>query len=134
MQLHHRSGQVAYKHLDLAVDFFTEKLGCRVIVRMDGIVFLRQEGASVDLQLVGVPTRPAQDGKELSHIGFLSDDPHGDRKDLQEWLKERGHDAELGQWSDRELWLDIPGVFLDFVIELLDPQVLTDPDYPPTGE
>jgi len=33
-----------------------------------------------------------------------------------------------------ELWLDVPDVFLDFVIELFSHDVLSDTAYPPLGE
>jgi len=39
--------------------------------------------------------------------------------------------TELGQWSERELWIDLPEVFLDFVIEVMDTSVLDIPGYTP---
>jgi len=70
MRLHHRSGQVAYRHLDVAVEFFTTKLGFRELVRMGdgGVAFLRQEGASVDLQLAGMPRTAPQKNKQYISV------------------------------------------------------------------
>ena len=86
------------------------------------------------VQLVGMPRSAPQKNKEFSHIGFVTDDPHRDRQDLRDWFKHRGHATEVGQWSDRELWLDVPDVFLDFVIEVFSHEVLSDVAYPPLDE
>ena len=38
-------------------------------------------------------------------------------KVLATWFQEHGKETKLGSWSDREFWLDVPEVFVDFVVE-----------------
>jgi hypothetical protein len=65
--------------------------------------------------------------------GFGSDTPNEDRQRLCDWLTERDQECELGEWSESELWLGVPGLFFDFVIEIFDNRLLSDIDYPAAG-
>ena len=136
MQLHHSAHQVAAGSKDLVAELFTSKLGFREVFRNEYAVLLRQGNTNVDIQFIGKNPGPgvAQEGKILSHIGFTSDSPSADLKELQEWFRERGYESEIGQFyeeTDMDLWFDVPEVFLDFVIEVVDTQFLVDLKYPP---
>lgn len=136
MQLHHSAHQVAAGSKDLVTELFTSKLGFREVFRNELAVLLRQDQKNVDIQFIAKFPGPGVEREEkiLSHIGFTSDSPIEDLKELQEWFRERGHESEIGQYyddTDMDLWFDVPGVFLDFVIEVVHTQFLRDLEYPP---
>lgn len=91
MQLHHRSGQVAYVHLGDAVALFVEHLGFEKVVEAGGSTLVRGPGSNVEIQLLGTSRSTASQGKkEQSHIGFTSDRPVEERAAMQQWCKQRG--------------------------------------------
>lgn len=137
MQLHHFSHQVAEDSKELVVELFTSKLGFREVFRIGSSVFLRQGNASVDIQFVGSSAVTAQTNKTASQIAFISDTPREDIQALQTWFHERGHECVTGDYDsddpEKQLWFDVPGVFLDFVIEVLQTQLLREVNYPPSS-
>ncbi|MFW5747006.1 MAG: hypothetical protein ACOCWQ_05665 [Nanoarchaeota archaeon] len=58
--------------------------------------------------------------KKESHLAFASECPVADRQRIVDWCKSHDIPVECGQWSDKELWLDCPDMFIDFAIEILD--------------
>jgi hypothetical protein len=130
MKIHHRSGQVVYRYLDDAVALFVEHLGFEHVLAQDGFAFVRQPGSNVDIQLLaGSSSITPQGNKTHSHIAFISDRPAEEREAMRLWCEGRGLATEQGQWSDRELWIDLPDVFLDFAIEIAHPSLLVELDY-----
>ncbi len=115
---------MASEHLDAAVELFTEILDLKEIFRLPGTSFLQAETGSVAIQLIARPALRAQEKKQLSHVGFVSDNPERDRERIREFLASRGFVTTLGQWSPRELWVDAPEIFYDFVIEVFDRTLL----------
>ena len=59
------------------------------------------------------------ENKKESHIAFSSDDPRKDLEKIESWFRDKGLDTIKGRWSDDELWIDCPSVFMDFAIEIL---------------
>lgn len=127
MELHHRSGQVARRHFDDACALFTDCLGFDQFVATDHMAIFTQTGTGIDIQLICSDGLDPQHGKHNSHLGFISSRPTEDRESIRQWSDDRGLATELGQWSDRELWIDLPDVFLDFVIEVMDRGILEEP-------
>lgn len=62
--------------------------------------------------------------KMNTHIGFVSDDPARDVAKVESFVNSGGRDFQSGQWSPQELWFDLPGVFNNFVVEIMDKSVL----------
>ncbi len=127
MELHHRAGQVARRHFDDARALFVETLGFDQFVATDHMAILHQAGSGIDIQLICSEDFDPQQNKHRSHLGFISTHPMEDREAIRRWCEDRGLVTELGQWSDRELWIDLPDVFLDFVIEVMDRKILDEP-------
>lgn len=127
MELHHRSGQVARQHLVDARALFTECLGFKEFVATDHMSILHQEGSGIDIQLICSDAFQPQQNKHSSHLGFISSQPKDERDSIRQWSEDRGLTVVTGQWSDRELWIDLPDVFLDFVIEVMDRRILEEP-------
>ncbi len=127
MELHHRAGQVAQQHFDDARSLFTECLGFEEFVATEHMAILHQAGSGIDIQLICSEVFDPQLNKHQSHLGFISSEPKQERDLIQRWSESRGLTVEVGQWSDRELWIDLPDVFLDFVIEVMDRRILEEP-------
>lgn len=56
--------------------------------------------------------------KQETHMAFADDDPQETITRLAEWFSRKGVGVKRGAWSEDELWLDCPEVFLNFVIEV----------------
>jgi hypothetical protein len=127
MELHHRSGQVSRRHFADARALFAECLGFEEFVATEHMSIFHQTGSGIDIQLICSDDFQPQQNKHLSHLGFISSNPRQDRESIRQWSEDRGLTTELGQWSDRELWIDLPEVFLDFVIEVMHRRILEEP-------
>lgn len=123
MRLNHVANRVSRGCLDLMVEVFTAELGFRLLRRIPTDVWLRQEPALVDLQFCETEAEVCRGDKHNSHISFLSPDPESQLKALSASFESRGYQTRLGQWSDKEFWLDVPEVFIDFVIECMKPEL-----------
>ena len=44
-------------------------------------------------------------------------------EELAGWAREHDMTAEIGAFSDREFYLDVPEAFVDFVIEAMRPEL-----------
>lgn len=139
MELNHCAFRVSKDDFESVVALFTEKLEFRILRRDAGyVVWMRQGEIPVDIQLSASTTPPETKwllGKVLragrypwwkidkagSQISFLSEKPERDLKDLSTWIESKGYKPVVGAFSDREFFLDIPGVFVDFVIEAMTP-------------
>lgn len=66
-----------------------------------------------------IPTKK----KVNTHIAFLSDKPKGDLEKIDKWAKINNVRINQGKWSNKELWFDLPDIFINFVIEIMDKRV-----------
>jgi hypothetical protein len=127
MQFNHVANRLAAAHFDTVVELFTMRLGFVVLRRTERSIWLRQAGATIDLQFSRSDT-PNRDADKLrSQVAFLSETPRDALDALAEWLRGRGLTASVGAYSDREFYLDAPAAFVDFVIEAMRPELA---DYP----
>jgi hypothetical protein len=123
MKLDHAANRLDATHFDTVVTMLIECLGFVQLRRTDRSVWLRQPGATVDLQFSRSST-PTRDGDKLrSQVAFLSDTPEAALKLLAQWLQAHGIDASVGAYSTREFYLDAPAAFVDFVIEAMLPEL-----------
>ena len=139
MRLHHSAHQIAEGTKDLVAELFMNQLEFQKVFQNELTVLLRQRDIPFDIQFIGKSPGPSvpQDIKIGSQIAFLSDSPTQDLAALQKWFQEKGLESEIGQYydeNDMDLWFDVPGVFLDFVIEVIHPQFLEEINYPTHGE
>ena len=128
MRLNHVANRLEAEHFETVVMMLTSCLSFRVLRRTERAIWLRQPGANVDLQFSRSGTASRDGDKLRSQISFLSDTPRADLERLAAWLGERGITAEVGDYSDREFYLDAPAAFVDFVIEAMLPELA---DYGP---
>ena len=137
MELNHCAFRVYEDDFDMVVTFFIEKLGFRLLRRKGNIVWMRQGETCVDIQLSASDTEPETTGfdidalrqenhrelcdKSRSQIAFLSDQPEKELRQLADELERKGYRTIVLGYSDKEFFLDIPDVFVDFVIEAMTP-------------
>lgn len=121
MTLNHVANRISTEHFELVVEMLKSQLGFFVLRRTERAIWLRQDGANVDLQfsMSEVVNRDAD--KRGSQVSFLSETPRADLEELAGWVTGRGLDATVGGWSDQEFYLDVPDAFVDFVIEAMTP-------------
>lgn len=132
MEFNQSAAQISIEHMPDAVALFVEHRGFEEILHMDGAMadgdftmsVLRSPGANVDVQLTGMPPISPQGLKHLSQFGFVSDDAEGDRAALRAWCMSRCLRFVEGEYRPGFLWFDVPDVFMDFVLEIMDRSAL----------
>src|SRR4051812_5537296 len=98
-------------------------LGFVILRRTPRAIWLRQPGATVDVQFVQSATANRDVDKRSSQMSFISETPREDLERLVAWAQERGMAAFVGSYSDREFFMDAPAAFVDFVIEAMRPEL-----------
>lgn len=118
--------------MDDALALFTDVLGFEEVFGMSGadggqsspgpfrMSVLRQPTTNVDVQLTGVDAGGSQDAKLLNQIGFVSDDATTEVGTVEQWCQARGLEVATGAYGPGFLWIDVPDVFMDFVLEVMD--------------
>ena len=123
MTLNHAANRLDAKHFETVVEMLKTKLRFVELRRTERAIWLRQPGANIDLQFSRSPTSNRDADKLRSQVSFLSETPRADLEDLAKWAEARGLKAEVGDYSDREFYLDVPEAFVDFVIEAMRPEL-----------
>ena len=131
MQFNHVANRVDTRYFATVVEMLTSQLGFTVMRRTERSIWLRQDGATVDLQFSRSDTAHRDADKQRSQVSFLSDTPRAALEQLATWAEARGMQAVVGRYSDREFFLDAPDAFVDFVIEAMLPELA---DYTHTSE
>ena len=137
MELNHCAFRVYRDDFDVVVSLFTEKLGFKVLRRKGSVVWMRQGETPVDIQLCASDTKPETKGididvlkrkdhreicdKSRSQIAFLSEQPEEELRQLAAEIEKKGYKTFVLGYSDKEFFLDVPDVFIDFVIEAMTP-------------
>jgi hypothetical protein len=123
MKLNHVANRLDSRHFETVVEMLKVKLRFVELRRTERAIWLRQPGATVDLQFSRSDTTRRDTDKIRSQISFLSDTPRAALDDLAAWAQARGMEATVGHYSDKELYLDAPTAFVDFVIEAMTPDL-----------
>ena len=123
MKFNHIANRISPEHFESVVLLFTARLGFVVLRRTERAIWLRQPGATIDLQFNRSETAHRDEDKLRSQVSFLSETPEADLIGLANWAQERGMAATVGRYSDREFYLDAPDAFVDFVIEAMLPEL-----------
>ena len=137
MELNHCAFRVYIDDFEMVVSLFTENLGFRLLRRKGSVVWIRQGEIPVDIQLSGSNTKPETKGldidalrrkdhrklcdKSRSQIAFLSEQPEEELRQLATEIENKGFKTIVLGYSDKEFFMDIPEVFIDFVIEAMTP-------------
>ncbi len=125
-QIHHNAFRIAKGKLGMVKELFS-KLGMTVSYEPfdDEWALFKQEGNDVRIQVIEVSKEAKYfEGKEESHIGFISKNPVSDIAEIEKFAKENELVFVKGSWSDQEHWFDMSELFVDFVIEIMDKKIL----------
>jgi len=77
-------------------------------------------GNNMLIQFSEIDEKPIKTkNKKETHISFSSREPKKDIKKIENWFSQHNIKTITGQWSETELWIDCPDVFINFVIEVL---------------
>jgi hypothetical protein len=123
MRLNHVANRLHHEQFETVVTMLTSCLNFVVLRRTERSIWLRQPGATVDLQFSRSTTATRDADKQRSQISFLSDTPKAKLEKLAAWLSGHGVPANVGSYSEREFYLDAPSAFVDFVIEAMLPEL-----------
>jgi hypothetical protein len=124
MKLDHCANRITKGKVGLIQKLFVEELGFILLRGYPDEIWLRQGDGKLDIQFCeSDETEVTHNDKQNSHIGFISDKPEAELKRLAAWFKEQGYESKLGSWSDKEFYLDVPEVFIDFSIEAMYPEI-----------
>ncbi len=123
MRFNHVANRVNPAHFDVVVEMFVQRLGFVELRRTGRATWLRQPGANIDLQFSRSDPGHRDPDRERSQVSFLSETPEADLQHLAAWFDAKGLPANVGSYSEREFYLDVPAAFVDFVIEAMRPEL-----------
>ncbi len=123
MQFNHVANRVSPAHFETVVAMLKTQLGFIELRRTERAIWLRQPGATVDLQLSRSDTANRDADKRRSQVSFLDGSPQAALEALAAWAEAHGMAASVGAYSDKEFFLDAPDAFVDFVIEAMTPEM-----------
>ena len=126
LTLHHCAKRITPNSLEFIIDLF-KQLGCQESYWESGArwAMIEQKGKDSIIQFIETNQVPQEtENKRNSHIAFLSDDPHKDIAEIKKWIYGKNIKIIVGKWSDKELYFDCPGVFIDFVIEIMHTSIV----------
>lgn len=123
MRFNHVANRVNPEYFETVVTLFVRELSFIELRRTERAIWLRQPGATVDLQLSSSDPGHRDGDKHRSQVSFLSETPEADLQRLAACLEARGLPARVAAYSEREFYLDAPAAFVDFVIEAMLPEL-----------
>ncbi len=126
VKLHHVSYNIAPNSLELVLELM-EKLGCTLAYREKNArwCMIQQKPNPINIQIIETKDQPIPiEKKTNTHIAFLSDTPKEDIEEIKQWSKHNNIKFRQGSWSDKELWFDLPDVFISFVIEIMHTSIV----------
>lgn len=125
--LHHCAYNITPNSLELVLELF-EKMGCSLAYQEEDTTWcmIEQKSLPVKIQIIEVQQIPISDihKKKSTHIGFLSETPEADILGLEKWAENKGIHSRNGSWSKRELWFDLPEIFVNFVVEIMHTSIV----------
>jgi len=86
---------------------------------------VKQKPISLTIQIIETKDRPISIKQKVNtHIAFLSNTPKKDIEEIKRWAGNKNIKFRHGGWSDKELWFDLPGLFTNFVIEIMHTSIV----------
>ncbi len=126
VKLHHFAYNIKPNELELVLELF-KKLGCTLSYREENArwCMIEQKTIPIDIQIIETNDQSISIEKKINtHIAFLSNTPKKDIEEIKYWLKDKDVNFKQGSWSDKELWFDLPDIFINFVIEIMHTSIV----------
>ena len=121
-KLHHFAYNIKPNKLAIVIELF-EKLGCNLSYRegQSRWCMIEQKPLLIDIQIIETKDKVVPiETKINTHIGFISNNPTKDIKEIASWAEDKKIKFKQGSWSEKELWFDLPDIFTNFVIEIME--------------
>lgn len=85
-----------------------------------------QDKLDFRVQIVEVDEKPIEDldDKRRTHVAFLSNDPRLFLNEIDNWAKSKNIRFRQGGWNEKELYFDLPDIFVNFVIEVMHSSIV----------
>ncbi|MGE0792986.1 MAG: hypothetical protein AB7V77_02260 [Candidatus Woesearchaeota archaeon] len=122
MKLHHCAYKISIGKSEL-IQKFCEFLGAKLIWegQDQGREIVMQFDNNLCIQFSEIDEKSSlSNNKQETHLAFSSKNPKEDITKIENWFKENKIETKIGKWSETELWIDCPSVFINFVIEVLN--------------
>ena len=127
-QLHHCAQNITKNSLESVLEMYII-FNCNVTYRPnDGFkwALIGQDKLNFRVQIIETDEKPISDIeiKKNSHIGFISDNPKEVIDRVENWAKSKNIRFTKGEWSEKELYFDLPDLFINFVIEVMHTSIV----------
>lgn len=124
-QLHHSARRIVPGSLENVIDMF-RLLECKVFyLQAEQRWAMIGQNKNFLLQIQEIDDTPIQSKTRLqSHIAFISNHPKEQIDKVESWAKHKNLLFKRGGWNEKELWFDLPEVFIDFVVEVMHKSVV----------
>lgn len=121
VSLHHVALRITTNSLEKVIEVF-ELLECNMTYRKGDArwAMVGQHTVPIDVQFLEVDEAPLRStSRTSSHVAFVSATPLDQIQKVEGWARENDIRFEKGGWSEKELWFDLPDLFVDFVVEIM---------------
>jgi hypothetical protein len=86
---------------------------------------IKQKSIPIDIQIIETKDKSIPIKRKINtHIAFLSKTLDGDIKKIKKWSKNKNLKFRHGKWSNKELWFDLPDLFVNFTVEIMDTSII----------
>jgi hypothetical protein len=127
MDLHHSAFTIKRGTLPLIEELFKICNLENVYQPEEDWALFKQKDNDTRIQIIEVDKKTGYfEGKEEMHIGFISENPLKKIQMIKTFAETHNLTVIQNQWSDLEYWFDIPELFVNFVIEIMDKKILKD--------
>ena len=124
--LHHFAYNIRPNTLEDVLELF-ELFDCSLAYREGKArwCLIEQKPMPIDIQIIEVDEKALNTEKKVNtHIAFISNSPQDELKKVRAWAETKDINIIEGAWSDKELWFDLPDLFVNFVIEIMHSSVV----------
>ena len=124
-KLHHFAYNITPNSLEIVLELLA-KFKCEINYREGDArwCLVKQKPDFVGIQLIETEEKPIPaDIKINTHICFISDNPEKEILNIKKWCQKKKIKFKQGSWSDKELWFDLPDLFSNFVIEIMNTSI-----------
>ena len=121
--LHHYAQNISKNTLEDVLDMY-KIFNCNVVYRPNNgykWAMIAQKDLRFAIQIVESNENPISDLdiKRKTHIAFLSDNPKEIVDKVEKWAKKKNISFRKDSWSKKELYFDLPNIFINFVVEVM---------------
>jgi hypothetical protein len=122
-RLHHYCQNIKKGYLNEVVEMY-KLLNLKIVyIPTDnaGWIMVGQEQLRFAIQIAEVSDEPIIDinKKIQTHIAFISDNPQEIINKIESWARAKSFKFRQGGWSLKELYFDLPDIFVNFVVEIM---------------